>query len=533
MAPENKPNEKAAGIAQPQPELGARFHSMRPKDDLVMLAGAHRILVEVGEKEQQKYGEKYLALVQNLVERLSSKPKKISTERGFFRRFLKETKKIGIAKTKENAVYIGQSLDSKQWNGANLACLAFDVGRVLGIENLNLATGPFSAHVTAQHYYLNTEVRKCRPIRCIRRENVYSITQDLNAAMSIGYRNVGLQAFRNSQYDIAITNLDASVALDPKNAEARGLLGLALAKSNDIESALRILEGGAEYRINSPFLVYALGEVHKQAGNDSKARIYRMALPLVSRKRTNPAWIYATAAVFALGFVVNYTIDWVKEVKNTPPTLEQKAEIVGTIAMDLKIENNLEFLARYPKGVIQDMISPRDTSRPLSIVFYPKSDDLGAFYNNRLEDIHEAGNQVIVVESQNSEKFISLVDKVRGEWGKSPLVVIGGHGNRIEILLGDGTLSKFDETPFIKLKEVLEPGAKIVLESCSTAEGFDNIARRISEVTGARVYAPDNPSYIVSFSFRKAEGTNEMVFEDVAYAHANRKIYDAGVLVAE
>ncbi|MEM4389611.1 MAG: hypothetical protein QXG98_03030, partial [Candidatus Micrarchaeia archaeon] len=207
----------------------------------------------------------------------------------------------------------------------------------------------------------------------------------------------------------------------------------------------------------------------------------------------------------------------------------------------LKDKFNIDFVMRYPGGVLEDMLSGRrDPARPLAIIAYPKYDDNGAFYSNKIWQLYRAGFQVVVFESRNEGEFMEWVERIVAKWGPADVVVLGGHGEPQKIQLGAGEseenfLDVTDNDVLEALKRLVGPsgmfgpGGVFVLESCSTGDPktTDNIAQVISKRTGTRVFAPDKRTAISNFNIRRDEN-GRPVLDSVDYYGPTEQVYEKG-----
>lgn len=184
-------------------------------------------------------------------------------------------------------------------------------------------------------------------------------------------------------------------------------------------------------------------------------------------------------------------------------------------AAKLKEEFNLDFLLRYPRAVLEDMLNcKRDFSKPLAVIAYPKADWNGAFYHNKIRELHDAGYQVVIFESGNKEEFMRMAKKVRDTWGEASLLVIAGHGEPTNIELGDvnskeNYIDIHDGDVLNSIKDILAAKAQVMLDACSTGkkDAPVTIAMMISRITGAEVFAPNSPVAInhIEFEYDKDE----------------------------
>lgn len=189
----------------------------------------------------------------------------------------------------------------------------------------------------------------------------------------------------------------------------------------------------------------------------------------------------------------------------------------------LRKEFGMENFARYLIEQMVDQFDKRDDrSRRYGIAVYPKSDHNGAFWiSNRPGG---RADDVVSLRTSLADKFYLRIYEVGSRVGmarvlvgskeryanhgagKIAFAIIGGHGTKDSIRLGDATeTTTLHATDLLGRGmgraggEYLEEGATILLRSCSTgAEG--GIGQTLSRVLGVKVIAPDTPTYVEHMS---------------------------------
>jgi hypothetical protein len=333
-------------------------------------------------------------------------------------------------------------------------------------------------------------------------------------------------------FDQAALEFKLATFMFKHNAEAWALLGHAFLEMGKPDGALFFLEQGGELNPNWPFLVFSLSKAYKQAGNKNLSKAYEYGLVVVSREKTSAKIMIGLGLALGLlpivGGIVYYVDDkidmfkskaervtylenTIDDMRNEFKDMENHKLTVPTdiagwtkeVASQLHKYNNIEFMDRYPASVIGDMVQSRDHSRPLAVVIFPKADYNNAFYHNELESLHNNGYQVVVVEAGDRANYLSMCDSIAREWGKASIVVLGGHGSQFSLNLGKYELNPRDNLPLLKLHSIVVEGGCIVLQSCSTGAGFNNLASTISKnLPGVWVIGPDQVSSIGVYAFK-------------------------------
>jgi len=213
------------------------------------------------------------------------------------------------------------------------------------------------------------------------------------------------------------------------------------------------------------------------------------------------------------------TIKWTQEnearvmfiAKNTKSVIRLEKVCPGIVENLYKKYGITEF-GRYPDEMLVKQYENMDNEEdPYGIVIFPKDDWNGAFHMNvavfrdlmgdmeknpdlekYLIRIFECGTKMDVAKA-----FLKL-DQQFGEKHKISFAIVGGHGSRTSINLGNikNGYSRshlfsddLDGSGARRLKDFFEPNATIILSSCSTGQK-EGIAQTLSEKFGLRVVAP-------------------------------------------
>jgi Flp pilus assembly protein TadD len=85
-------------------------------------------------------------------------------------------------------------------------------------------------------------------------------------AIAQDYIAQGIAAFREKRYDEAAGNFRLAVHRDPRDPRSRHYLGLASARSGDMQTAVRAIEGALALDPQNSRLLADAGSIFRQAG---------------------------------------------------------------------------------------------------------------------------------------------------------------------------------------------------------------------------------------------------------------------------
>ncbi len=194
------------------------------------------------------------------------------------------------------------------------------------------------------------------------------------------------------------------------------------------------------------------------------------------------------------------------------------------ISKFLRDEFGIQSFGRYPAEILISQYENRDNSKPpYGIILYPENDrsskpqDTGAFFESKdifLKFYASLWNkwQLRVMEAGSKREVERLFIKLKRKYGKNheiSFAIAGGHGQNDLINLGqpgtEGQIKKqvrFHEEDLSSPKTAaaisfFEPGATIILNSCSTGEE-GAIAQKLSALMGPEntVIAPAWPTIL-------------------------------------
>ncbi len=214
---------------------------------------------------------------------------------------------------------------------------------------------------------------------------------------------------------------------------------------------------------------------------------------------------------------------------------------------------------RYPESMLFEQ--DRETGnmdRPYGIILFPKTDWNGAFYNSKgtfakLESSFDAGPELVpyllrIFECGSRKdvgRILNDLDTQYGDTHKISFAIIGGHGTKDSIQLGEfrehsegkrGNLNNEltpDDLQGSRVHEIggfFEPGATIILESCSTGQE-EGIGQKLSQKFGLKVIAPREPVGLVIITpyIRGADGKLNFTV-DYGYGRDNiRAVYGPNI----
>ncbi len=176
-------------------------------------------------------------------------------------------------------------------------------------------------------------------------------------------------------------------------------------------------------------------------------------------------------------------------------------------------EYNLSFLSSYPINVLENMYNNyHQSSKPKALYIFTKSDWNDAFQKNShlYENVIKSRDIYVSEESADTaviKRIQSFAEKNKDQEMR-PFIVLGGHGStdRIELSALPGEASYIDMSDGLKLSRIkhLTKGMTIVLQSCSTGRGQNNIAQLLADSLDVMVVAPDADTNISGFEFTES-----------------------------
>ena len=200
----------------------------------------------------------------------------------------------------------------------------------------------------------------------------------------------------------------------------------------------------------------------------------------------------------------------------------------------------IKSFGRYPLELLIHQYSHRyDKEKPYGVLLYPRDDWNGAFstdgevLENLLTRIRSLDFNLRIYECEDKVDLVSALNDARHKFGKISFAVIGGHGSKDSIQFGD----KNDSDHNLYKEDLLKKGApavthafvenpSIILQSCST--GIQNgIGQQMSSM-GAKVYAPDRPTFVSDIDPYMDKSGN-LTFKVKYEKRTHLKIYDQGI----
>lgn len=181
-------------------------------------------------------------------------------------------------------------------------------------------------------------------------------------------------------------------------------------------------------------------------------------------------------------------------------------------------EFGIRNFARYsPKTLLEQIKEVKNKEKPYGILLNPVSDHNGAFsdqskdyqmVNDLTDQLSQKGYLLRIIEAETKTEIARHLIKMHRLYGdrhKIYFILIGGHGSENSIEFGGTDPKQILKLPELediflgkriqKATNLFEDNFKIVLLSCSTRrEG--GIAQKISNITGAKVIAPNSTASI-------------------------------------
>jgi hypothetical protein len=171
-----------------------------------------------------------------------------------------------------------------------------------------------------------------------------------------------------------------------------------------------------------------------------------------------------------------------------------------------------------------------DLKQKLALVILNKNDWNGAFVQDKgnYESLIDNGYNIIFCEANDESdlakaftgyglvdgSYSSMAGKFKENGKRYDFVLIGGHGSRNDVSLGEGYDEKASldtgDTEFLgkNWERMMSKMGAICLNSCSTGQkadeqdgNFSNVMNFVGEITNRKVFAPPVPTSIESFLF--------------------------------
>ncbi|MFA6321878.1 MAG: hypothetical protein WCX71_00170 [Candidatus Buchananbacteria bacterium] len=242
-------------------------------------------------------------------------------------------------------------------------------------------------------------------------------------------------------------------------------------------------------------------------------------------------------------------------IRNNLNAVRALEETKPGVCQFLNQEFNIADFARYPNDLLIRQYEEADSlDKPYGVIIYPRSDHNGAFYNDcevlkSLYDQVEKDLSLRVAECSGKLDFVRTLIKFDRRYNSSDqsghkisLAIIGGHGTKDSIKFGrynffkpgspeqerwSITTDDLTGQTAAGATKFFEKMPTIILSSCST--GAENgIGQKLSEVLGAKVIAPKEPTSIRSIKAKKNHTTGRYLFA-VDYIKSKRGFYKAGM----
>ncbi len=218
------------------------------------------------------------------------------------------------------------------------------------------------------------------------------------------------------------------------------------------------------------------------------------------------------------------------------------------ICKTLTEEFGIQNFSRYPDEMLVAQYNQRDNQEsPYGVVIFPKADYNGAFSVKQkvlgqfFAQINRLGYVARIYEAGTKIGFARVLIGASRRYGshKISFALIGGHGSKDTIQLGrsdwqveKGHLLSQDllGKGVQQAHRLFEPGATIILDSCSTGE-FGGIAHQMSKIGGwdarLNIKAPMQPTNIADIRVSVDQDKKQLKF-DVGYFGTRTMRYTAG-----
>lgn len=172
---------------------------------------------------------------------------------------------------------------------------------------------------------------------------------------------------------------------------------------------------------------------------------------------------------------------------------------------------NVDFFLRYEKDLLLYQLEAATSSllenKLLAIAVLQKEDYNGVLYKFS-KNLRKLVNKykILFYEVSNEEEFYKTLKNVYEEFGKINVLIIAGHGDERGTAFSykeseKETLDISDEKEIEKLKGFFDEKSSIIMFSCSTGKGNENIASLLSRTLEVTVFAPSENISNVDFIF--------------------------------
>ncbi|OGF74023.1 hypothetical protein A3J56_01640 [Candidatus Giovannonibacteria bacterium RIFCSPHIGHO2_02_FULL_46_20] len=225
---------------------------------------------------------------------------------------------------------------------------------------------------------------------------------------------------------------------------------------------------------------------------------------------------------------------------NTLFTLEGIEEARPGIARFLYTKFGILDFNRYsPELLIRQYDEYENKELPYGVIFYPRADHNGAFYQNQ-QALSELSQQlqgqfaIRIGEGESKLDIVRLLRKLNKQYGnahKISFAIIGGHGTKDSIQFGNKAGDRYQlhiedlQDPRVNKQSYFEEHPTLILVSCST--GFEGgIGQELSRLLGATVIAPKQDTNIKKIETQIDE--NGVHFGVEYFEEKSQAVYYAG-----
>ena len=185
--------------------------------------------------------------------------------------------------------------------------------------------------------------------------------------------------------------------------------------------------------------------------------------------------------------------------------------------------------SRYPIELLVNQAAEYENTRlPYGVIFNPRDDYNGAFYDNRRiynDLINQLENRFLVRAAEGESKIdiVKMLNRLNNKYGgehKISFAIVGGHGTKDSIQFGGDDKKHVLRTEDLKERisgrkknraergGYFEEGATLILNSCSTGyeEGIGQELSRILGIKTVTVIAPDRDAPLKTITVTIKDG---------------------------
>jgi len=274
-----------------------------------------------------------------------------------------------------------------------------------------------------------------------------------------------------------------NLSVDPSR---RPLSVSAQSKTTDLQNALKTLKNNIWAYENLPNHLKENPAVVNVLKTQGPGTVLRLATPNVLKK-----FPYIEREALKENFQ-NYSA--LTEDSPLKKEIDRNLSLLGFKPQKITAQIfNFDTYQKLVQNRLQLSTGPKNLSKPVTVILYPKSDHNLAFHDKILDVFAKKNHHFIYFELDKKTDLFNLIEGIGSKY-KIQNLIIGGHGDYESLRLGEEEeILTIKDKPKIAALAPFLKNTKVFLESCATAEGGDeenltNVFQKACsdcEVTGA------------------------------------------------